>query len=532
MTDAHAAEPRREETAPDPGDVAEPRDPHAELLHRLTTAERGGSDAQRAKQVAAGKMLVRDRLSTLFDDTWAFEDGLLARYDEGLYGDAVVTCVGEVDGRTVCVIANDYTVKAGTWGKRTFEKIVRMQELADSIGAPLVYLFDSAGARIDEQFESYAGRRAWGNIFYNQVQYSGRVPQVCALFGPSPAGSAYVPALCDLTIMVRGHATAYLGSPRLAQMVTGEDVTLEEMGGAEMHCRTSGLGDLLVEDDEEAIAAIRVWLSFLPSSWRDEPPRVEALAPAEGRPVHEIVPERESEVFDMVELVDALVDEGSLFQYKELFAPELLTGFARIEGRTVGIVGNQPTHLGGVLFPDSSDKAARFIWICNAFNVPLLFLVDIAGYMIGSEARREAHIRHGAKMLFAVADSRVPRITVLVRKAYGGGYLAMSGAPMNPDAVIALPTAKPALMGSDAAVNAIHFNRIQEIADPEERAAFIADRQAEYAAGIDVFKIANENAVEAVVPGDRLRAELAVRFDAYRRRPRSAVARNVGVTPV
>jgi len=507
-------------------------DPHDELDRKLAAAELGGSEAQRKKQVDAGKMLVRDRLALLFDDGWSFEDGLLARFEDGLPGDAVVTCIGKVDGRDVCVIANDYTVKAGTWGKRTFEKIVRMQENADAIGAPLVYLFDSAGARIDEQFESYAGRRAWGNIFYNQVQYSGRIPQVCALFGPSPAGSAYVPALCDLTIMVRGHATAYLGSPRLAQMVTGEDVTLEEMGGAEMHCRTSGLGDVLVEDDEEAIAAIRLWLSYLPQNWEQEPPRAESQEPATGRTVREIVPERESEIFDMVEFVNAVVDEGSFFPYKEIFAPELVTGFARLDGRPVGIVANQPTHLGGVLFPDSSDKAARFIWICNAFNIPLLFLVDIAGYMIGSEVERQGIIRHGAKMLYAVADSRVPRITVLVRKAYGGGYLAMSGAPMHPDAVIALPTAKPALMGPDAAVNGIHYNRIQSIEDPIERAAFIKDKQDEYAAGIDVFKIANENAVEAVVPADKLRSELISRFDIYRRRPRVGPARRTGVTPV
>jgi acetyl-CoA carboxylase carboxyltransferase component len=353
MTDSDQASPDQAAGAP--------RSPHDQLADRLEAARLGGSQKQRDKQLAAGKMLVRDRLELLFDDGWSFEDGLLARFDEGLPGDAVVTCVGKVDGRDVCVIANDYTVKAGTWGKRTFEKITRAQELADSTGLPLVYLFDSAGARIDEQFESYAGRRAWGNIFYNQVQYSGRVPQVCALFGPSPAGSAYVPALCDLTIMVRGHATAYLGSPRLAQMVTGEDVTLEEMGGAEMHCRVSGLGDVLVEDDEEALAAIRVWLSYLPQNWQQEPPSVPGVLPGAGRTVKEIVPERESEVFDMVELIEAVVDEDTFFPYKELFAPELVTGFARLDGKPVGIVANQPSHLGGVLFPDSSDKAARSV---------------------------------------------------------------------------------------------------------------------------------------------------------------------------
>jgi len=507
-------------------------DVHRELSHRLERARLGGSEKNRQKVIESGKMLVRQRLELLFDAGWSFEDGLLARYDEGLPGDAVVTCVGKVDGRDVAVIANDFTVKAGTWGKRTFEKITRIQEIADESGIPLVYLFDSAGARIDEQFESYAGRRAWGNIFYNQVQISGRVPQVCALFGPSPAGSAYVPALCDFTIMVNGHATAYLGSPRLAEMVTGEKVTLEEMGGAEMHCRTSGLGDCLVEDDEEAIAAIRVWLSFLPANWSEKPPTAPPADPSSTRTVQQVVPERESEVYDVHELIDALVDEDTFLPYKDLFAPELVTGFARLDGHSVGLIANQPIHRGGVLFPDSSDKAARFIWICNAFNIPLIFLVDIAGYMIGSEVERQGIIRHGAKMLFAVAESRVPRIAVLIRKAYGGGYLAMSGAPMNPDAVIALPTAKPALMGPDAAVNGVHYNTIQAIEDPEERKRFVAEKQAEYAAGIDVFKIANENAVEAVIPANDLRRELTERLRIYRRRPMTPSARRQAITPV
>lgn len=513
---------------PDPA----PTTIHEELDQRLGLARLGGSAASREKVSASGKLLVRERLELLFDSGTTFEDGLLARYDEGLPGDAVVTAVGTVDGRDVAVIANDFTVKAGTWGKRTFEKIVRMQEIAQHAGIPLVYLFDSAGARIDEQFESYAGRRAWGNIFYNQVQISGRVPQVCALFGPSPAGSAYVPALCDYTVMVREKATAYLGSPRLAEMVTGEKVSLEEMGGAEMHCTISGLGDALVEDDEEAIAAIRVWLSYLPQDWEELPPKAEPLLPGSERTVRETVPERESEVYDVNDLIDAVVDADSFFPYKELFAPELVTGFARLGGESVGIIANQPIAKGGVLFGDSSDKAARFIWICNAYNVPLLFLVDIAGYMIGSQVEREGIIRHGAKMLFAVAESRVPRIAVLVRKAYGGGYLAMSGAPMHPDAVIALPTAKPALMGPDAAVNGIHYNRIQAIEDPEERARFIAEKKAEYAAGIDVFKIANENAVEAVVPADELREELIRRYRTYRHRPAIPVNRRQAITPV
>jgi acetyl-CoA carboxylase carboxyltransferase component len=506
---------------------------HRQLDEKLATAALGGSEAAREKQRAAGRLLVRERLELLLDGPPDFEDGLLARSEENLAGDAVVTVMGHVDGRPVAVIANDFTVKAGTWGRRTFEKITRTQERAADLGIPLVYLVDAAGARIDEQFDSYAGRHAWGQIFTNLVKFSGKVPQVCALFGPSPAGSAYVPGLCDVVIMVRGAATAYIGSPRLAEMVTGERVTLEEMGGAEMHCRQSGLGDVLVEDDPEAIAAVRLWLSYLPSSWRDEPPGTNALPPAPPvRPLEDIVPTREDVPFDITELIEAIVDEATFFPYKDLFAPEIVCGFARLGGQPVGVLANQSLHKAGVLFVDSSDKAARFIWICNAFNVPLLFLADNAGYMIGTEVERAGIIRHGAKMLFAVCQASVPRVSVIVRKAYGGGYLAMSGSPTEPDAVIALPTAKVALMGPAAAVNAIHYNRIVAITDEAERAAWIEEQRAAYEADIDVFKIASENAFEAVVPVTRLRDDLIARFAAYRRRPALPADRRNGVYPV
>jgi acetyl-CoA carboxylase carboxyltransferase component len=508
-------------------------DVHGELARRLAAAEAGGSAKVRERQHAAGRLLVRERLALLLDDVPDFEDGLLARSEEGLAGDAVVTVIGQVDGRPVAVIANDFTVKAGTWGRRTFEKIINLQTRAEAAGIPIVYLVDAAGARIDEQFDSYAGRHAWGLIFTNLVQYSGRVPQVCALFGPSPAGSAYVPGLCDVVVMVRGAASAYIGSPRLAEMVIGEQVSLEEMGGAEMHCRTSGLGDILVESDEEAIAALRMWLSYLPSNWQEQPPQTSGWPAAVGeRPIEEIVPDREEVPFDVNELIEAIVDEATFFPYKDLFAPELVCGFARLGGRSVGILANQSTQKAGVLFSDSSDKAARFIWICNAFNVPLLFLCDNSGYMIGSDVERAGIIRHGAKMLFAVCEAQVPRICVLVRKAYGGGYLAMSGAPTKPDAVLALPTAKVALMGPAAAVNAIHYNRIVAIEDPDERKAYVEAERAKYEADIDVFKLASENAFEEVVPTARLRADLIARFATYARRPAKPAERRNGVYPV
>ena len=509
----------------------------AAALHeraRQTNAEvrLGGSVKARDKQHAAGKMLVRERLAVLFDDGWEVEDGLLTRSDEGLPGDAVVTAFGEIGGRTVAVIANDYTVKAGTWGHKTFQKITRTQEQAIAMGVPIIYLVDSAGARITEQFESYIGRRAWGNIFFNQIQASGKVPQLCAMFGPSPAGSAYIPALCDLIVMVEDKATAYLGSPRLAEMATGEKVTLEEMGGARMHCTTSGLGDVLVQDEAEALQALRDYLSYVPQSWTDEQQLVESIEPGEHKAIEDIVPARENLAFDMHELIDAFIDEGSWFEMKALWAKEMITGFARIGGRPVGIVGNNSKFRGGVIFPDSSDKAARFIWLCNAYGVPLLFLQDISGFMIGSTVEKQGIIRHGAKMLFAVCEARVPRIAVMVRKAYGGGYLAMSGAPTGPDALLALPTARPALMGPAAAINAIYARKLDEMEDLDERRRFVMEKQAEYEQDIDIFQVASDNAVEAVVPGEELRHELIHRFGLYSRRPIEPHARRNGVYPV
>src|SRR6478735_4381543 len=332
--------------------------------------------------------------------------------------------------------------------------------------------------------------------------------------------------------MVAGHATAYLGSPRLAEMVTGEQVSLEEMGGAEMHCSVSGVGDVLVQTDEEAIAAVRLWLSYFPGSWEGSPPATAGWDAAAHRGIDAIVPTREDLPFDSQELIDAIVDESTFFPYKDLFAQELITGLARLGGHPVGILANQTMHRAGVLFSDSSDKAARFIWICNAFNIPLLFLTDISGYMIGAAVEREGIIRHGAKMLYAVCESTVPRIDVLVRKAYGGGYLAMSGSPTHPDAVLALPTAKPALMGPAAAVNAVHLNRVLAIEDPAERARFVEEERSKVEAEIDVFELANDNAFEAVVPGDELREELIRRFRTYRRgHGRQRAPRRNGVVP-
>jgi acetyl-CoA carboxylase carboxyltransferase component len=505
--------------------------PRQALAGHVEKALAGGSAKAKERHQAQGKILVRERLRKLLDADVLFEDGLLAGGRRDLPADAVVTCIGRIHGREVAVIANDMTVKAGTWGYTTFLKITQMQELAARNKMPIIYLVDSAGARIDDQFDCYLGRTAWGNIFYNQVQFSGVVPQLCLMFGPSPAGSAYVPALCDVTFMVDKNATAYLGSPRLAKMATGEDVTEEQMGGARMHCVMSGLGDLLVATEEEALQKARDYLAFFPDHFESAPALLPAQAPESGPLPSEIIPPSQNTPYDVRKLVRALVDEGSLFELKESFAKELFTGLARLAGRPVGIVANNSANKGGVLFNDSSDKGARFIWMCNAFNIPLLFLQDISGFMIGSAVERTGIIRHGAKLLTAVCETKVPRISVMVRKGYGGGYLAMSGAPTQPDAQLALPGAMPALMGPEAAVNAIYLNDIQAL--PEgERAAFIQAKREEYARDINPYDPADRFSFEAVVDPDALREDLIRRFAIYSRRATPRIERRNGVYPV
>ena len=493
----------------------------------------GMTGKSRDRYIAAGKMPVRQRLELLFDDGVDFEDGLLAGSESGLPADGIITCIGKVNGRDAAVIANDAMVKAGTWGAKSLLKFNRMQDLAKDAGIPLVYLVDSAGARIDEQKQLFLGRNGWGNIWYNMVQASGVIPQICVLFGPSPAGAAYVPGLSDVVIMVDKQASASLGSPRMAKMTIFEDVTEEQMGGARLHCYVSGLGDVLVRDDAEGIAKAREYMTFFPQNWRNKPLPLAAAAPsAAAKPIGTVVPENQNAPYDVHELIDGLVDDSSFFEIKTNFAKEITVGLARLGGASVGIVANNSRHKGGVLFNDSSDKAARFIWLCNAFNIPLLFLQDISGYMIGSAVEKAGIIRHGAKLLSAVCETTVPRICVLVRKAYGGGYLAMSGAPTHPDAMLALPTAKPALVGPEAAVNAIHFNKIMELPE-EERAAYVSAKRDEYATEIDVYRAAADTfAAEDVVAPEDLRNDLIKRFNIYGQRKAGIIERRSAVHPV
>ena len=492
-----------------------------------------GHTKYRDKLRAEGKLFVRDRLKLLLDPGSEFqEDFLFARSNEAdTPADGVVTGVGRVGGRTVCIMANDYTVKAGSWGEKTVLKIVRIQEKAARLRVPMLYLVDAAGGRISEQIKIFPGRFHAGRIFYNEVQLSGVVPQVCILFGPSPAGSAYLPALTDLVIMVEGKASLYVGSPRMVEMAIGEKTTLEELGGARMHCEVSGCGDVLAASDEEAIEIARRYLSYMPGSFRDTPAPATAVEPKPGRAIDEIVPYDQRKWFDMYEVIDRVVDAGSWFEVKKLFAAEIIVGLARIGGRVTGIVANQPKVKGGVLMVDSSDKAARFIWLCNAFNIPLVYLADIAGFMVGTKVERQGIIRHGAKMVFATSQATVPKISVIVRKCYGAGLYAMCGPAFEPDATIALPQGQIAIMGPEPAVNAVYYNKIMELPE-SERAAYVKAKRDEYAQDVDVYKLASEMLIDDIVPGSSLRDELVKRLTYAETKAHEFPPRRNGVFPV
>ncbi|MFY1635320.1 acyl-CoA carboxylase subunit beta [Solwaraspora sp. WMMB335] len=505
-----------------------------ETLDRLDKRVRaGGAEKYHAANAGRGKMFARERVDRLVDAGSFVEDGRYANaLADGLPADGVITGSATIDGRQVCLMANDFTVKAGSWGARTVEKIIRIIERAYTAGLPMVYLVDSAGARITDQVDLFPGRRGAGKIFWNQVRASGAIPQVCALFGPSAAGGAYIPAFCDVVAMVEGNASMYLGSDRMVEMVTGEKTTLEAMGGARVHCAESGVGHFLCKSEDEALGVVRRYLSYLPPNWTQPPPAAAAVAPPAGADLAALVPASERQAFDMRRFVKGLLDEDSFLEIQALWARELTVGFGRLAGQVVGVVANNSMFKGGVLFVDSADKASRFVQLCDAFNVPLLFLSDVPGFMVGTAVEKQGIIRHGAKMISAISEATVPKICVVVRKAYGAGLYAMAGPGFEPDATIALPTAKIAVMGAEAAVNAVYANKIAAIEDPAERAEFVAARRAEYEQDIDLVRLASELVIDSVIRPEQLRAELVSRFAAAAGRDRHFSRRRHGVTPV
>jgi acetyl-CoA carboxylase carboxyltransferase component len=450
--------------------------PLVEDLHaRRAKARLGGGEEKIAKQHAADKLTARERLDLLIDEGTFTELGIHGRphfAQRAMEGkeapaDGVVTGYGKVDGRLVAVCAYDFTVMAGSMGMTGELKVTRLRELALQKRIPFIWLLDSAGARIQEAAGSlFAGS---GFLFREEVVMSGVIPQVAALMGPCAAGTAYIPGLADFVPMVKGRGSMALAGPHLVKAVTGEDVTQEELGGSKIHTKVSGVGDLEVKSDEECIQAVKDYLSYFPQNC-EQPPPIRASADPVDRMDEElldVLPPSNRQPYDMYDVIRRIVDDGVYFDMKPRFARTIITCFARMGGRPVGIVANQPKHLGGILENDSADKAARFINLCDAYGIPLLFLQDVPGFMVGTKVEHAGIIRHGAKMLYAVSNATVPKITVIVRKAYGAGYYVMCGKAYEPDLIVAWPTAEISVMGAEGAVNIIGRSLIEAADDPE-----------------------------------------------------------------
>jgi acetyl-CoA carboxylase carboxyltransferase component len=493
------------DTGPATGGAPSILRPLAEDLEaRRARARLGGGPERIARQHDAGKLTARERIDLLVEPGTFTELGLHAGIHHSVRGlegreapaDGVITGYGKVDGRTVAVCAYDFTVMAGSMGTTGEIKVSRLRELALTKRMPFVWLLDSAGARIQEAVGSlFAGT---GHLFREEVVASGVIPQVAALMGPCAAGTAYIPGLADFVPMVKGRGSMALAGPHLVRAAIGEDVTQEELGGSRVHCRRSGVGDLEAASDEECIARIREYLSYFPAHNGATPPRRATSDRVDRRDeaLLDVLPETDRKPYDVEDVIRRIVDDGAYLSLKPQWARTIVTCLARFDGRPVGIVANQPRHLGGILDNDSADKAARFVNLCNAFGLPLVFLQDVPGFMVGTKVEAAGIIRHGAKMLHAVAAATVPKITVVLRKAYGAGYYVMNGRAYEPDLIVAWPTAEISVMGAEGAVEIVMRRQVEEADDPVAKKAELI---AAYRQIIDVYVAAQNGMIDDVI---------------------------------
>lgn len=484
-----------------------------ELERRRVEGRAMGGPERIEKQHARGKRTARERLDLLFDAGTFEELGVLGK-QPGVPSpsDAVVTGFGRIDGRSVGVASYDFTVLGGSMGPTGETKVARLRELCLRHRVPIVWLVDSGGARIgggggmagsgpgnDESGASLFADT--GALFREQVVLSGVVPQVAAMVGPGAAGTAYIPGLADFVPMVKGTSSMALGGPYLVKAAVGEDVSEEDLGGSKIHCEISGVGDLEVADDAACMEAIRTYLSFMPSHCQERPPVRPCDDPLDRADdaLLDLVPDNPRRAYDVRKLVAILADHGAVFEIKPRFARNLVTALVRIGGRPVGVLANNPMYLGGVLDVDSADKAAKFVQICDAFGIPLLFLQDTPGFVIGSKVERAGIIRHGAKMLHYVASATVPKICVLVRKAYGAGYYAMNGRAYEPDLIVAWPTAEIAVMGPEGMVSIFAQKRLRELPDDAARREMIEKAAEGIRRGINPYVPASRAMIDDVI---------------------------------
>jgi acetyl-CoA carboxylase carboxyltransferase component len=396
------------------------------------------------------------------------------------------------------------------------EKFLRMQQRAMKTGQPILYLMDSSGGRIDQQTGFFANREGIGKYYYNHSLLSGLVPQICVLYGPCIAGAAYTPVFADFTVMVRGMSAMAIASPRMVKMVTGEDIDLAALGGPDVHAKYSGSADLVAEDEQHARELVAKLVTYLPDSSDEKPPHTDGTAPArQPSGIDGVIPQEPNRGYDMQEVIERVVDADSWFELQPEFGKEILTGFARVDGRPVGVVANQPAQRAGAIFPDSAEKAAQFVWKCDAYNIPLLYLADTPGFMAGSSVEKDGILEQGKKMIYATSSATVPKQCVVVRKAYGAGIYAMSGPAYDPESTIALPSGEIAIMGPEAAINAVYANKLDAIDDEEKRAKRERELREEYREDIDVRRMASEMVIDDIVPPSELRTELERRFAFY-----------------
>ncbi|WP_348609296.1 acyl-CoA carboxylase subunit beta [Halobaculum rarum] len=524
-----------------------PTDREAALRAEIDDILQGGPEKYKQRLPGQGKLFVRDRLDLWFGDDGEggvgdadregaadgvkFEDGKFAHFDawhgnspdvdesdEGnrLPADGLITGAAEFEGRDLHFMANDFTVKAGSMAGRGVEKFLRMQQRALKNGKPVLYLMDSSGGRIDEQTGFFANREGIGKYYYNHSMLSGRVPQICVLYGPCIAGAAYTPVFADFTVMVEGMSAMAIASPRMVKMVTGEEIEMDDLGGPDVHAKYSGSADLVAEDEGHARDLVADLVTYLPDKAGEKPPRSDPKPPTYSPDgIDELIPEAPNRPYDAHDLLDRICDAESVFELKPEYGKEIVTAFARIDGKPVGVVANQPTERSGAIFPDAAEKAAEFIWTCDAYEIPLLYLCDTPGFMAGSQVEKDAILEKGKKFIYATSSATVPKQTVVVRKAYGAGIYAMGGPAYEPESVIGLPSGEIGIMGPEAAINAVYANKLAEIDDPEERAEREDELREEYRRDIDIHRMASEVVIDEIVPPSNLREELVQRFDFY-----------------
>jgi acetyl-CoA carboxylase carboxyltransferase component len=504
-------------------------------------AARADIEAQEAhaaeRQHSRGKMTARERIERLLDpgsfvelDAFVQHRSTLFGMDKSRpYGDGVITGYGTVDGRTVAIFSQDFSVYGGSLGEAFAEKMVKVMDLALKIGCPIIGINDSAGARIQEGVEGLAG---YGEVFYRNVLASGVVPQISVIAGPCAGGAVYSPAMTDFILMVKGLSQMFITGPDVIKTVTGEDVTHEELGGAETHTGVSGVAHIAAEDEEDLFQNVRVLLSHIPSNnlesapWfepEDDPNREESA-------LDTIVPGDSTKPYDILDAIRLIVDDGDFYEIQPLWARNIVTGFARLDGHAVGVVANQPKVLAGTLDIDASSKAARFVRFCDAFNIPLVTFVDVPGFLPGTSQEYGGIIRHGSKLLYAYCEATVPKVTVITRKAYGGAYVVMCSKALRADFSVAWPTGEVAVMGPDAAVGLINRREIAEADDPEERRKeLVAEYEREFA---NPFQVASRGYVDSVIQPSQTRPWLINALETARTKRVDAPQRKHGNIPL